>query len=95
MVLCIALVALVNLGLGFALAIHLARRHRSLTALGAGFQSLDSAVTFPPVESKYSPDATATGVEDLQARVRQCNDQLTNLESRVPGTDRRNHGPKP
>jgi hypothetical protein len=87
MVLCIALVAVVNLGLGFALAIHLARRHRSLTAVGAGWSPLDSAVAYPPVRSKDSPDAVAAGVEHLQAKVRQCNDQLTNLESRVLGSD--------
>lgn len=45
----VAIVALANLGIGFALAIHLARQHRKLPGAVAGSAPLGSAAAEPPV----------------------------------------------
>jgi NAD(P)-dependent dehydrogenase (short-subunit alcohol dehydrogenase family) len=49
MVLFVAIVALANMGIGFALAIHLARQHRQLTGPGRRGQPVESVAAEPSV----------------------------------------------
>jgi hypothetical protein len=61
MMIWIALVALTNLGLGFALAIHLARQHRSLTTVDTGCPSQDPVGARWAVQLRDSSDTTTVG----------------------------------
>ena len=79
MVLVIIATALVNVGLGFALAIYAARRYPG--AAGGGGLSSGTEAAGMPAGSSETAEADAGSVEGLQKKVEQYHQQLAEVEA--------------